>query len=83
MMAQAIFQIRSLALCAAMAAMAGCTGLDTDFRGITGGFATTAPDEGAPTLARPDPDPRGVISYPSYQVVVAEQGETVTSASSR
>lgn len=64
-------------------ALAGCTGLDTDFRDITGGFSTSAPDEGAPTLARPEPDARGVISYPNYQVVVTEQGETVTSVSNR
>jgi len=32
---------------------------------------------------RPQPDSRGVISYPTYQVVVAKRGETVGSIASR
>ena len=35
------------------------------------------------TAARPEPDSRGVISYPGYQVAVARPGETVESLSQR
>ncbi|MEM8881996.1 MAG: peptidoglycan DD-metalloendopeptidase family protein [Pseudomonadota bacterium] len=49
----------------------GVPGLDFDFRnnGISSGTAQTAP--------RPEPDANGLISYPSYQVAVARQGDTV------
>ncbi|NRA98492.1 MAG: LysM peptidoglycan-binding domain-containing M23 family metallopeptidase [Rhodobacteraceae bacterium] len=82
-MAQASYRIKALIAGTALVAVAGCTGLDTDFRDVTGGFSTSTPQEGAPTLARPEPDARGVISYPTYQVAVAQQGDTVTSISSR
>ncbi|SLN58608.1 peptidoglycan DD-metalloendopeptidase family protein [Pseudooctadecabacter jejudonensis] len=55
--------------------------LDADLRGLGGGFNTTA---AAQNLAdRPRPDDRGVISYPNYQVVVAERGETVRQIAGR
>lgn len=37
----------------------------------------------APTAARPEPDSRGVISYPNYQVAVARAGDTVQSIATR
>ena len=48
---------------------------DGDLRNLTGGFNTTEAAQNLPN--RPRPDNRGVISYPNYQVVVAERGETV------
>lgn len=48
---------------------------DGDLRSLTGGFNTTEATQNLPD--RPRPDDRGVISYPNYQVVVAERGETV------
>lgn len=35
------------------------------------------------TEARPQPDARGVISYPTYQVAVAQQGDTVATLAAR
>ncbi len=59
--------------------LAGCSGgndLDWDLR-PAGRFNTADAAQGA-TGARPAPDSRGVISYPGYQVVVAQQGERVS-----
>lgn len=54
-------------------------GLDPDLR--SGGINTTQAAVAA--TPRPQPDQRGVISYPGYQVAIARQGDTVTSISSR
>lgn len=35
------------------------------------------------TAARPQPDARGIISYPNYQVAVANRGDTVASVATR
>lgn len=35
------------------------------------------------TAARPTPDARGVISYPNYQVAIANQGDTVSTVAMR
>lgn len=70
-----------LALTVTAALLAGCADglpeLDFDFRnnGISGGVGDVAP--------RPEPDPNGLISYPSYQVAVARQGDTVSSVAQR
>ena len=45
-------------------------------------FSTTAAAKAANT-ARPTPDSRGVISYPGYQVAVANRGDTVTTIAAR
>lgn len=64
-----------LAGVAGLALSACSVPLDTDLRGLGDGFSTT---EAALNAApRPEPDARGVISYPNYQVVVAQQGDTV------
>ncbi|MEP5758135.1 MAG: peptidoglycan DD-metalloendopeptidase family protein [Litoreibacter sp.] len=69
--------------------VAGCEGtasrfanLDLDLRDNAGGLDTSAAARQA-TVSRPRPDARGVISYPSYQVAVAERGDTVQSLASR
>lgn len=54
---------------------------DWDLRNIGGGFNTT--DAARNTANRPRPDDRGVISYPGYQVVVAERAETVRQIATR
>ena len=54
--------------------------LDFDMRGNK--YDTTAAVEKA-MQKRPKPDARGVIDYPTYQVVVAKRGETVGSISTR
>lgn len=55
---------------------------DPDLRGWGGGALDTAPAAAA-AAPRPQPDSRGVISYPGYQVAIARQGETVSGIASR
>ena len=57
--------------------------LDFDLRGQVGAFNTTEAALGAPTASRPEPDARGLITYPTYQVAVARRGDTVTSIAAR
>ncbi|APX11731.1 LysM peptidoglycan-binding domain-containing M23 family metallopeptidase [Tateyamaria omphalii] len=56
--------------------------LDFDLRGLGGGFST-APAVQNVTADRPQPDDRGVISYPNYQVAVAERGDTLADVAAR
>ncbi|MEL6690470.1 MAG: peptidoglycan DD-metalloendopeptidase family protein [Pseudomonadota bacterium] len=64
-------------------ALAACDeGLDFDLRDGLGGFDTSRAAQGA-TSPRPEPDSRGVISYPGYQVVVAQRGDTVATVAER
>ncbi|WP_386682622.1 peptidoglycan DD-metalloendopeptidase family protein [Loktanella sp. R86503] len=67
----------------ALAILAACdTALpDLDFRDRAGGFDTSPAVADLPS--RPQPDNRGVISYPGYQVVVARRGDTIASIASR
>jgi murein DD-endopeptidase MepM/ murein hydrolase activator NlpD len=54
---------------------------DWDVRNLGGVFDTTDAARNLPN--RPRPDNRGVISYPNYQVVVAQRGETVRQIATR
>ncbi|EBA15268.1 LysM domain/M23/M37 peptidase [Roseobacter sp. SK209-2-6] len=73
----------TLGVVSMLALLAGCEGpLDYDLRGQFGGFNTTAAAQGA-TKTPPRPDARGLITYPSYQVAVAERGDTLASLSTR
>jgi murein DD-endopeptidase MepM/ murein hydrolase activator NlpD len=66
----------------ALGALAACTGpMDMDLRDLGDGFSTT--DAALSAMERPAPDSRGVISYPTYQVAVARQGDTVASLAQR
>ncbi|MEM7632056.1 MAG: peptidoglycan DD-metalloendopeptidase family protein [Pseudomonadota bacterium] len=56
--------------------------LDFDLRGLGGGFTTSQAAQTA-TEDRPRPDQRGVISYPNYQVAVAERGDTLADVAAR
>ncbi len=68
---------------AAILLLAGCTEpFDYDLRGNVGVFNTTDAARGA-TVDRPKPDDRGIISYPRYQVAVAQRGDTVADVASR
>jgi murein DD-endopeptidase MepM/ murein hydrolase activator NlpD len=75
--------LRALMIGASALALAGCeNGFDFDLRGSTGAFGTADAVRGeAPS--RPEPDPRGVISYPAYQVAVAQPGDTVSTLAGR
>lgn len=67
-------------------ALAACDpngNFDIDMRNFgRGGFDTTEAARNA-TLPRPATDDRGVISYPTYQVVVARRGDTVQTVADR
>ncbi len=66
----------------ALMLVAACDGpLDFDLRG--GKAPNTASAANAPMASRPTPDDRGVISYPSYQVAVAQRGDTVAQVATR
>ena len=71
-----------LTTCAVLTVAACSEPLDFDMRGVGGGFSTASAAQTA-TADRPDPDNRGVISYPSYQVAVARRGDTITDVANR
>jgi murein DD-endopeptidase MepM/ murein hydrolase activator NlpD len=69
-----------LVLGLALPLLSGCVGsdFDFDFRGgpiSSAGAVTTAP--------RPEPDANGLITYESYQMVVARRGDTVANIAGR
>ncbi|MEP0046751.1 MAG: peptidoglycan DD-metalloendopeptidase family protein [Roseobacter sp.] len=64
--------------------LAACDqGFDYDLRGGGGGFSTAEAALQPAATARPEPDDRGVISYPNYQVAVADRGDTVETVATR
>ncbi|SFE18806.1 peptidoglycan DD-metalloendopeptidase family protein [Roseivivax sediminis] len=65
-------------------ALAACDGpMDLDMRGRLGGPVDTSQAAVNATADRPEPDARGVISYPNYQVAVARRGDTLADVASR
>ena len=68
----------------ALLTLSACAdGFDLDLRGSTGNkFDTTIAAINA-TQDRPRPDERGVITYPNYQIAVAQRGDTVSSVAAR
>jgi LysM repeat protein len=52
-------------------------------RGQFGNAPSTAEAARAATAERPKPDARGIISYPSYQVAVAQRGDTLSDLATR
>jgi murein DD-endopeptidase MepM/ murein hydrolase activator NlpD len=50
---------------------------------MAGGFSTTEAALNARIADRPEPDARGVISYPTYQVAVARRGDTLANLATR
>ncbi len=81
-MAQGQSTIRNALLTGvALAALAACDGFDPDMRDLGNGFSTAGAAQSLPD--RPSPDDRGVISYPTYQVVVAGQDDTIRSIALR
>jgi lipoprotein NlpD len=81
-MAQGQSTIRNALLTGvALAALAACDGFDPDMRDLGNGFSTAGAVQALPD--RPRPDDRGVISYPTYQVVVARQDDTIRGIANR
>ncbi|MEM9707894.1 MAG: peptidoglycan DD-metalloendopeptidase family protein [Pseudomonadota bacterium] len=66
---------------AASLALAGCSGFDIDLRDER--TLDTSEAAQRAVAPRPLPDNRGVISYPTYQVVVADPGETISDVALR
>jgi len=78
-------RLRALLLTTALAVLSACGGgggpLDWDLR--TDGSLNTSDAARQSTTARPEADGRGVLSYPGYQVAVAQRGDTVASLAAR
>lgn len=75
--------LRPAALLPLVLVAAACTEpLDYDLRGQLGAFNTSKAAQTA-TENRPAPDSRGLITYPSYQVAVARNGDTVADLAGR
>lgn len=75
---------RSLTALPLLVLLGACSdGLDLDLRGRLGGSVDTSEAAITATAQRPDPDDRGVISYPSYQVAVARRGDRLADVANR
>jgi len=74
--------LAGLSLLALGACQQSAGGFDMDLRSLGDGFSTTEAARNA-TAQRPQPDGRGVISYPNYQVAVAGRGDTVRTVAAR
>ena len=70
----------SLVTVSALALLSAC-GQQFDYDLRDGLSAPTTPQ--VVTADRPNPDDRGVISYPNYQVALAENGDTINSMATR
>ncbi|WEF25716.1 LysM peptidoglycan-binding domain-containing protein [Paracoccus sp. S3-43] len=81
-MSSSFRQAASIGAAAFLLASCGATGFDPDLRGWMPGALNTA-DAAARAAPRPQPDDRGVITFPTYQVVVARSGDTVGSVAAR
>lgn len=69
--------------CALLSLIAACDQpFDYDLRRSNNGLTTSDAARNA-TADRPLPDNRGVISYPTYQVAVARQGDTLNDVAAR
>ena len=66
----------------ALGACGGIGSFDPDLRGGAGVFDTSDAARNA-TAARPQPDARGVVSYPGYQVAIAQRGDTINTVAGR
>lgn len=74
---------RSAAVVSVLGLLAACDGpLDYDLRGQVGAFNTSNAAQNA-TTGRPEADVRGLITYPTYQVAVAQRGDTVADIATR
>lgn len=74
---------RCTAMVSVLAVAAACDGpLDYDLRGQLGAFNTSNAAQNA-TTGRPEADDRGLITYPNYQVAVAQRGDTVADIANR
>lgn len=74
---------RAALLGSALILLSACEGgFDFDLRGLGNGFDTSDAVR-QPTVDRPTPDNRGILSYPSYQVAIARRGDTINDIATR
>ncbi|MCP5038818.1 MAG: peptidoglycan DD-metalloendopeptidase family protein [Rhodobacteraceae bacterium] len=77
-------KMRGALLLTALTTLAACEGgIDFDLRHLADGFTTTQAVTERVSAERPEPDTRGIISYPAYQVALARRGDTVTKLAAR
>lgn len=77
--------VRLLGAGACVLALSACDtvgAFDPDLRGGAGQFDTSDAARNA-VLSAPQPDARGVVTYPDYQVAVARRGDTVGTIAAR
>lgn len=77
---------RALAATAVLLALAACDEagkFDFDLRNLGNSGIDTSSAVRLAVNPRPEPDARGVISYPTYQVVVARRGDNVAAIANR
>ncbi|MDP1670322.1 peptidoglycan DD-metalloendopeptidase family protein [Phaeovulum sp.] len=77
---------RALLAGAALLALASCNAngnFDFDLRNFGNSGLDTSAAVRQAVNPRPEPDARGVISYPTYQVVVARRGDSVAAIANR
>lgn len=76
--------VRAFLCGSAFLALSACEdGFDSDMRGGFGNKFDTTDAAINATRDRPRPDARGVITYPNYQVAVAQNGDTVADVAAR
>ncbi|WP_435137936.1 peptidoglycan DD-metalloendopeptidase family protein [Pseudopelagicola sp. nBUS_19] len=76
--------MRTIAAGLSLISISACeNGFDVDIRGGLGADLDTTSAAKTTTAKRPKPDNRGIISYPGYQIAVAERGDTLTDVSTR
>ena len=77
-------RIYTLAAGAAFLTLASCgpNGFDPDLRGMMPGALNTA-DAASTAAPRPQPDSRGLITFPDYQIAVARTGDTPATIAAR
>ena len=77
-------RLRAALGASALLLVAACDGgFDFDMRDLAESRADTTNAARQATAPRPEPDERGVISYPNYQVAVARRGDTVGAVARR
>lgn len=78
------YSLRALLCGTALFTLSACEdGFDLDMRGGLGNKFDTTDAAINATQARPSPDANGVITYPNYQVAVAQRGDTVADVAAR